>query len=96
MNIKLYTTEEHITYYKKGLSFEEFKKLLLEYKPKNIINMPYSAKKPCWVITEYLDNDRIKYFANGWADKTPVEASFEDIHSSWLIQGLNHCHFTKD
>lgn len=72
---------------------EEFKKALLVNKPKKIFNTHYSTKKPCWIITEYLDNDRVKYYADGWAQKEPVEEKISNIYVSWKNQGLRECYF---
>lgn len=72
---------------------EEFAKSLLENKPKNIFNTHYSTKNPCWVITEYLDNGNVKYYATGWAKKEPVEEKISNIYVSWKNQGLRECYF---
>jgi hypothetical protein len=74
-------------------SLEEFKKILNENKPNEIFNTEYSRKKPCWIITEYLDENNIKYYADGWANKTPISESIENIYTSWRIQGLENCYF---
>ena len=70
---------------------EEFINALNEHKPKEIFNSHYSSKVPCWTITEYLGNDRVKYFAQGWTDRTPIEESMENLHTSWRLQGLEEC-----
>jgi hypothetical protein len=74
----------------------EFINILNEQKPKNIINPMYSSKKPCWVIREYLENNIVKYFADGWADKTPQYRSMRDLYNEFNIQGLASCYFEND
>lgn len=78
------------------ISKEDFINILIINKPSKIFNSPYSTKIPCWVITEYLENNRIKYFANGWADKTPVEESIENVYDSWKSQGLTNSYFENE
>jgi len=60
---------------------EEFIEILNNNKPKEIFNRVYSLKKPYWVITEYLGNNKVKY--KSWVDKTPSELSMESLYKSW-------------
>lgn len=75
------------------VSLEEFKIILKEYKPTKIFNVPYSKTVPCWYITEYIDDNTISYYANSFADKTPIIADIEKVYKSWRIQGLDECYF---
>lgn len=61
-------------------SQEQFISVLSEKKPKEIFNSYYSLTRPCWVITEYLGDNKIKYFSNGWQDRTPIEESIENLY----------------
>ena len=70
---------------------EEFIEILNNNKPKEIFNRPYSLSKPCWVITEYLGNNKVKYYAKSWVDKTPTELSMESLYKSWSEAGLSEC-----
>lgn len=70
---------------------EQFVKALNDNKPTEIFNPHYSSKVPCWTITEYLGNNRVKYFADVWSDRTPVEESLENLYRSWIFQGLQDC-----
>ena len=73
-------------------TLEEFIDTLNKYKPKEIFNYYYSSIVPCWTITEYLENGNVKYFAQGWAHKNPVEESMDNLYKSWLLQGLDKCY----
>lgn len=75
---------------------DTFIKTLYEYKPNNIFNSKFSNSYPCWVIVNYLPGNRIKYFANGWADKTPIIEDLKDVYTSWKIQGLKYCYFNVE
>ena len=75
---------------------DTFIKTLYEYKPNNIFNSKFSNSYPCWVIVNYLPGNRIKYFANGWANKTPIIEDLKDVYTSWKIQGLKYCYFSVE
>jgi hypothetical protein len=74
------------------VSLDKFKAILIKHKPKEIYCAKYSTKKPCWYITEYTDVNSVKFYADNWYDKTPMEMSFESLYTSWRIQGLNECY----
>ena len=84
---------EIIEIVKNEVTFEQFKKMLNENKPKEIFNSEYSVETPFWYITDYLDENSIKYYANIWSDKTAEIAPIDTVYQSWLLQGLEHCFF---
>ena len=90
--MKFHTTKERTVIDVIPFTKEQFIKALNENKPTEIFNSHYSSKVPCWTITEYLGDNRVLYFAHGWADKTPVEESMENMYTSWLIQGFQECY----
>jgi len=57
------------------------------------VNPQYSPGVACWNIEEYLPGGRIRYWAHGWADKTPGEVSYEDFYKMLRISGLQGCYF---
>lgn len=91
--IEFNTKEQVISTKINVVSKIEFIKILNNYKPKDIFNSHYSQTIPCWVILEYLGNNKVKYFAQGWADKTPVVEPMENLYNSWKLQGLDNCFF---
>lgn len=93
MKQHFHTTKERIVIDKISFDLTRFCNTLNAFRPKEIFNSQYSENIPCWIITEYLEGNRVKYYANGWADKTPIEESMENIHCSWKIQGLIDCFF---
>lgn len=72
---------------------DEFIKTMLEKKPKEIFHSFYSSDKPCWVITEYVDEKTIKYYSNSWADKTPIKVELINFYKYLSNQGLQKCSF---
>lgn len=91
--MNFYTEKERIVVDKEVFTEEQFIKTILENKPREIFNPPFSMKIPCWTITEYLENGNIKYYAYSWSDKTPKEKSLSDVYKSWKHQGLINCNF---
>ena len=94
--MKFQTTKQRTVTDVRPFTQEEFINALNEHKPKEIFNSHYSSKVPCWIITEYLSNNRIKYFAHSAADKTPIELSMENLYKSWKTQGLEECYINID
>lgn len=93
MEVNLYKNKEIINVVKEPILLSEFKQTLNQHKPTEFFNNSYSRVTPCWVITEYLDENTVMYYANGWADKTPREVSIEKLYNTWRIQGLNNTMF---
>lgn len=93
MEINLYNTKEISQTIRVEVTFNEFKRLMNLHKPKELFVPAYSEKTPSWVITEYLDDDNVLYYATGWADKTPVKESLNNLYLYWRHQGLNQCKF---
>ena len=93
--LNFHTTEQKTVNKIVIFTIEKFIDTLNLYQPKEIWNSEYSSKIPCWTITEYLGNNRVKYYASGWADKTPVEDSMEKLYKEWCIQGLERCYINK-
>ena len=77
----------------KLISLEEFIKILQTYKPKEIWCNQWSTKKPFLVITEYLDDNRIKAICNAISDLTPQETTIEQIYKKYRYGGLSDSHF---
>lgn len=78
------------------MSLIQFKALLKTNKPLQIYNSDYSSEKPCWYITEYFEDDKVKYYADNWADKTAKTIAIDDLYQSWKIQGLEKSYFKKE
>lgn len=78
----------------KLVTLEEFIEILQTYKPKEIWCNMWSTKKPFLIITEYLDDNKIKVFCNADSDLTPRKTSIEQIYKSHRYGGLSDSHFT--
>lgn len=96
MKTNFFKTEKQVVDINIPFTEMEFINILNEQKPKNIINPLYSSKKPCWVITEYLKNNIVKYFADNWSNKTPQHRSIRELYNEFSIQGLTCCYFEND
>lgn len=79
--INLFENKEIKKIVRESLSFEDFKKLLLEYKPKEIFDENYSSNIPCFYITEYIiENDDlidVKFYAHTWSKQLTKKASIK-------------------
>lgn len=93
--IKLYNTVEKLVKVtdKVLVTKEEFIALMKQNKASEIYHEYWSKTKPCWVITEYLDDDYIMYYSNAWAkeDRIPIRKKLDLLYKSLKIQGLEHC-----
>lgn len=91
--IKLYNTVEKLVKVtdKILVTKEEFVALMQQNKASEIYHGYWSKTKPCWVITEYLDDDCVMYYSNAWAKKEPIRKRLDLLYSSLKIQGLEHC-----
>lgn len=86
------TKKERIVIDYVPFTVDQFINTLNAHKPREIFNPPYSTKSPCWIITDYLENGSVKYFADGWYNKTPVEVTMERLYRKCISQGLTNCH----
>ena len=93
MEINFYKTRQETRTVKETINLGEFYALLLTYKPREIFNLHYSSKTPCYYITEYINANTVMYYANAWVDKTPQAITIEKLYNMWRIEGLDNCVF---
>lgn len=91
-NVNFNTIERKIIEVSKVVSLKDFKRILNDYQPKEIFNSHYSDKTPCWIITEYINEDNVKYYANAWSDKNSKEVTIKTFYDYLRIEGLNNCY----
>lgn len=70
---------------------EQFIDIISSDKPTEIQNDEWSSRMPFIVITEYNENG-IKYYCNGAADKTPEQKTIEQLYNFLRYQGLDDCY----
>ena len=75
------------------VTLEEFTAILQKHKPKEIWCNEWSSKKPFLIISEYLDDDKIKVACNAHSDQTPQESTIQRIYKSYRYGGLSDSHF---
>lgn len=75
---------------------KEFIETLLKEKPKKIFHNFYSKEKPCWIITNYLDENKIEYYADSWSNKTPIVAELTNFYKYVNNQGLTKIYFETE
>src|ERR1700741_3414135 len=88
--IKTRTVQDRVSF-----TLEELTEALCKFKPKEIFNTHYSDKVPCWFITEYLGDNKIKYYAHN-SDRIPQERTIESFYDSIKYQGLDGCYFNPN
>lgn len=78
----------------KHVSLEEFTRILLKSRPRELYHSYYSEKTPCWYIVDYFAKEnKVVFFAEGWADKTPKKVTLEKFYDELSGQGLQFCFF---
>jgi hypothetical protein len=93
MKTVFYTKKERVVIDYIRFTEKEFIDILLKEKPKEIFHGYYSKEIPCWVITNYIDEETIEYFATSWYDKTPQESKLTNFYRYISNQGLTECSF---
>ena len=77
-----------VTYWR-IVDLEEFIEIMTKHKPTEIRCDCWSSKMPIYVITEYLQDNRVMAFCNSYEDKSPSEITLEDIYKSLRYGGLS-------
>jgi len=93
MKTVFYTKKERVVIDYIRFTEKEFIDTLLKEKPKEIFHNFYSRETPCWVITNYVDEKTIEYFATSWVNKTPIIAEITNFYRYISNQGLTECSF---
>jgi hypothetical protein len=96
MKTVLYNKRERVVIDYIPFSEKEFIDILLKQTPKEIFHEFYSKEKPCWVITNYVDEKTIEYFATSWANKTPITIELTNFYRYISNQGLQQCSFKNE
>jgi hypothetical protein len=96
MKTVFYTKKERVIVDYTRLEEKEFATLLQKEKPKEVFHNFYSKENPCWAITDYLEENRIKYYATSWANKTPIIVELTKFYRYLSNQGLTEVYFEND
>ena len=96
MKTVFYTKKERVTVDYIRFEEREFTDLLQKEKPKEIFHNFYSQEKPCWVITDYLEENKIKYYATAWSNKQPRVSDISSFYRYVCNQGLTEIFFKND
>ena len=72
-----------------------FKYLINKYKPSELYCTPYSTKKPCYHIVEYLEGGKVLFYADSAADKTPKEITYDQLYK-YIENSLSECYFNPE
>ena len=77
------------------ISFEDFRRIMIEKSPVFIYNTMWSEKNRLYEITKqiYPSDEGITFICKAWADKSPKFKSFQDFYNMLLSEGIEYIKF---